>query len=98
MDLALRGKKALVTGGTRGVGRGIVLALARAGVDVVTCYQRDSDFVASLEAELKEIGGDHHVVRADLSQPSDVAELLSTVEERYGRLDLLVNNAGAISH
>lgn len=41
MDLELQGKKALVTGGTRGVGRGIVLALARAGVDVITCYLQE---------------------------------------------------------
>ncbi|KUO20117.1 SDR family NAD(P)-dependent oxidoreductase [Streptomyces dysideae] len=99
MDLGLKGKKALVTGGTRGVGRGVVLALARAGVDVVTCYQRDSEYVASLERELKETGGDHHVLRADLSQPEEIAALLAKVRELHGdRLDLLVNNAGAISH
>jgi 3-oxoacyl-[acyl-carrier protein] reductase len=98
MDLALRGKKALVTGGTRGVGRGIVLALARAGVDVITCYQNESEYVTSLEAELKETGGDHHVLRADLSQPAEIAELLERVKDRHGRLDLLVNNAGTISH
>ncbi|MEV5341291.1 SDR family oxidoreductase [Streptomyces sp. NPDC052676] len=99
MDLGLRGKKALVTGGTRGVGRGIVLALARAGVDVVTCYQRDSEYVTSLERELKETGGDHHVLRADLSEPAQIAALLEQVRELHGdRLDLLVNNAGAISH
>ncbi|MEV2255297.1 SDR family oxidoreductase [Streptomyces sp. NPDC050147] len=98
MDLELRGKKALVTGGTRGVGRGIVLALAHAGVDVVTCYQRESDYVTSLERELKEIGGDHHVLRADLSQPREIATLLERVKEIHGTIDLLVNNAGAISH
>jgi 3-oxoacyl-[acyl-carrier protein] reductase len=99
MDLGLKGKKALVTGGTRGVGRGVVLALARAGVDVVTCYQRDSEYVASLERELKETGGDHHVLRADLSRPEEIAALLAKVRELHGdRLDLLVNNAGAISH
>ncbi|MET7456659.1 SDR family NAD(P)-dependent oxidoreductase [Streptomyces sp. NPDC005574] len=99
MDLELRGKKALVTGGTRGVGRGVVLALARAGVDVVTCYQHPSDYVTSLEEELKETGGNHHVLRADLSQPEEIAELLTKVRELHGdRLDLLVNNAGAISH
>ncbi|MFF6779082.1 SDR family NAD(P)-dependent oxidoreductase [Streptomyces sp. NPDC012637] len=99
MDLGLKGKKALVTGGTRGVGRGVVLALARAGVDVVTCYQRESDYVTSLEQELKETGGDHHVLRADLSEPADIAALLGRVRELHGdRLDLLVNNAGAISH
>ncbi|MFC8131469.1 SDR family NAD(P)-dependent oxidoreductase [Streptomyces sp. NPDC057302] len=98
MDLELRGKKALVTGGTRGVGRGIVLALAHAGVDVVTCYQRESDYVTSLERELKEIGGDHHVLRADLSQPQEIAALLERVKEIHKKIDLLVNNAGAISH
>ena len=99
MDLGLKGKKALVTGGTRGVGRGVVLALARAGVDVVTRYQRESDHVASLERELKETGGAHHVLRADLSRPEDVAALLGQVRELHGdRLDLLVNNAGTISH
>ncbi|MDH6453699.1 MULTISPECIES: SDR family NAD(P)-dependent oxidoreductase [unclassified Streptomyces] len=99
MDLGLRGKKALVTGGTRGVGRGIVLALARAGADVVTCYRSESEHVASLERELKEIGGDHLVVQADLTQPVRVARLLEQVREAHGGvLDLVVNNAGAISH
>lgn len=98
MDLALTGKKALVTGGTRGVGRGIVLALARAGVDVATCYQQQSEYVASLERELKDIGGDHHVLRADLSDPDEVAGLTDRVGKLFKSLDLVVNNAGAISH
>ncbi|MFF5286986.1 SDR family NAD(P)-dependent oxidoreductase [Streptomyces sp. NPDC013171] len=98
MNLALEGKKALVTGGTRGVGRGIVLALARAGVDVVTCYRQPSDHVGSLERELKEIGGDHHVLRADLSRPEEAASLVERAGAAYGRLDLVVNNAGTISH
>lgn len=99
MDLGLKGKKALVTGGTRGVGRGIVLELARAGVDVVTCYRRESEYVASLERELKATGGNHRVLRADLTKPEETARLLEHTREAFGdRLDLLVNNAGAISH
>lgn len=98
MDLGLAGKKALVTGGTRGVGRGIVRALAQAGVDVLTCYQNSSDAVTSLEKELKETGGDHHVVKADVADPADVTALLAQAKAHYGRLDLVVNNAGAISH
>ena len=98
MDLGLNGKKALVTGGVRGVGRGVVLALARAGVNVVTCYRHDSELVTSLERELKEIGGDHHVVRADLADPQQVTQLLEQVRATLGGLDLVVNNAGAISH
>jgi 3-oxoacyl-[acyl-carrier protein] reductase len=98
MDLDLAGKKALVTGGSRGVGRGIVLSLARAGVDVVTCYRQESELVESLVRELKEIGGDHHVVQADVTDTASVERLVSEARERYGRLDIVVNNAGAISH
>ncbi|MER8039986.1 SDR family NAD(P)-dependent oxidoreductase [Streptomyces hydrogenans] len=98
MDLSLNGRKALVTGGSRGVGRGIVLALARAGVDVVTCYRQESEAVESLRAELKEIGGDHHVLRADLTDPAEIEGLLAECATRLGSLDLVVNNAGAISH
>ncbi|CAM3690878.1 SDR family oxidoreductase [Kibdelosporangium persicum] len=98
MDLDLVGKKALVTGGTRGVGRGIVLALARNGVDVITCYRQESEASASLVRELKEIGGHHHVLRADLAEPVEIADLLHECESRFGRLDLVVNNAAVISH
>lgn len=98
MDLGLTGRKALVTGGSRGVGRGIVLALARAGMDVITCYRQNSEAAAALERELKAIGGQHHVLRADLAAPQQIAELLGECKNRFGRLDLLVNNAGAISH
>jgi len=98
MDLGLEGTKALVTGGTRGVGRGIVVALAHAGVDVITCYREDSEAADSLERELKEIGGRHYVLRADLAEPQQIADLLVEAKSRFGRLDLVVNNAGAISH
>ncbi|HZN19475.1 MAG TPA: SDR family NAD(P)-dependent oxidoreductase [Micromonosporaceae bacterium] len=98
MDLGLRGKKALVTGGTRGIGRGVVLALARHGVDVLTCHRQGGEAVDSLERELKETGGQHHVVRADLADPAQVAGLLDECRTRFGHLDLVVNNAGAISH
>jgi 3-oxoacyl-[acyl-carrier protein] reductase len=98
MDLGLVGKKALVTGGVRGVGRGIVRRLAEAGVEVMTCYRQESDFVASLERELKEIGGNHHVMRADLADPAQVDGLFEEVRTRFGQLDLVVNNAAAISH
>ncbi|MGI5404009.1 SDR family NAD(P)-dependent oxidoreductase [Streptomyces sp. CA-135486] len=98
MDLGLRGKKALVTGGTRGVGRGIVRALAQVGVDVLTCYRQESEAVTSLENELKETGGAHHVVRADVADPADVTALIEHARTHYGHLDLVVNNAGAISH
>ncbi|WP_018681698.1 SDR family NAD(P)-dependent oxidoreductase [Actinokineospora enzanensis] len=98
MDLGLKGRKALVTGGSRGIGRGVVTALAAAGVDVVTCYRQDSAAVDSLRHELKETGGQHHVLRADLARPEQITELLAETRDRLGGLDLVVNNAGAISH
>lgn len=98
MNLELNGVKALVTGGTRGVGRGIVRALAKAGADVITCYRQDGEAVASLERELKEIPGDHHAVRADLARVEEIDRLMGEVRTRFGRLDVIVNNAGAISH
>jgi 3-oxoacyl-[acyl-carrier protein] reductase len=94
----LSGRKALVTGGTRGIGREITLALARAGADVVVCYRKDGEHVEQLARELKEIAGDHHVVRADVSDTADVRALADECRARFGGLDVVVNNAGVISH
>jgi NAD(P)-dependent dehydrogenase (short-subunit alcohol dehydrogenase family) len=98
IDLGLAGKKALVTGGSRGIGRAIVLALARSGASVAACYQRESDAVKSLGTELEGIGGGSHVVQADVSDEASVTRLAASVRERFGRLDVLVNNAGVVSH
>ncbi|HXG12481.1 MAG TPA: 3-oxoacyl-ACP reductase family protein [Gemmataceae bacterium] len=98
MDLELKGKKALVTGGSRGIGRAIVLALARQGVSVAACYQRESDAVASLADELRKLGNDSHTAQADVSDPASVAKLVGGVRDRFGRIDVLVNNAGVVSH
>jgi 3-oxoacyl-[acyl-carrier protein] reductase len=95
MDVS--GKTALVTGGTRGIGRGIVLALARAGVTVVTCGRSGGDHADSLAKELKELGGDHQVLQADVSDPEAVSQLATAVRD-LGGLDILVSNAGTISH
>lgn len=94
----LNGAKALVTGGVRGVGRGIVVELARAGADVITCYRHDGEHVNVLQHELKEAGGDHHVIRADVTRPDELDGLFTEVQRRFGRLDIVVNNAGVISH
>lgn len=97
-ELAVEGKKFLITGGTKGIGRGLVLHAAAAGGDVITCYRSEDESVASLVRELKEIGGDHHVLRADIGTPEGVTELITECRNRFGNLDVIVNNAGVISH
>ncbi|MDX3377998.1 SDR family NAD(P)-dependent oxidoreductase [Streptomyces cyaneofuscatus] len=97
MELRLVGKNALVTGGSRGIGRATVLTLAKAGATVVTCYRQEGEAVESLARELKEIGGDHVLVRADVGTAEGVELVLAACRERFETLDILVNNAGVIS-
>lgn len=92
------GKGILVTGGTRGIGRAIVTAFAKAGGNVITCYREASDAADSLLIELKETGGEHHAVKADVTSPDAVGHLVAECERRYGGLDAVVHNAGTISH
>jgi len=98
MDLDLKGKRALVTGGSRGIGRAIVLALARQGASVAACYQNESEAVTSLVAELDRLGNNSHVAQADVSHEADVQRLIAGVRQRFGGIDVLVNNAGVVSH
>ncbi|THK35761.1 SDR family oxidoreductase [Ensifer sp. MPMI2T] len=89
-----RGKIALVTGGGTGVGRAISKALGSAGYKVVVSGRR-SDVLEKAVADLTaEAGGEFLAVSADVGDPASVRALFDTVSERYGRLDLLVNNAG----
>lgn len=98
MTIRITHKNALVTGGTRGIGRAIVLALAGAGASVVSCYRHDIEAADALATELKETEGQHHLVQADVSQPADVDRLAAECRDRLGSVDIVVNNAGTISH
>lgn len=92
------GKRALVTGGSRGMGRAVALALARAGAAVAACYRQPGEAVDTLTAELKELGDAHTLLQGDISVPAEAAQLADTAGERLGGLDIIVNSAGAISH
>jgi 3-oxoacyl-[acyl-carrier protein] reductase len=94
MEQNLAGKRVLVTGGTKGIGRATVLGFARAGAQVVTCHHTADEAAASLDRELKEIGGRHLVVQADVTDATDVARLVDLAREHCGELDVLVNNVG----
>jgi len=98
MDLELNGKRALVTGGSRGIGRAIVLALAQQGVRVAAAHVRDSDDSASLSAELEQIGNGSRTIKADLSDEAATQQMVDEVADEFGGIDILVNNAGVVSH
>jgi 3-oxoacyl-[acyl-carrier protein] reductase len=94
MDLGLRGKVALVTGSSRGLGRAVAEELAREGCAVVIC-SRDPDSIALAAREIaSEIGADVLPVAANLTDPDDVTRLLRTAHDRFGRVDVLVTNTG----
>src|SRR5262245_33091141 len=84
-------KAALVTGGATGIGRAAVLALARAGYDV--CINYGSSEGAARETA-KQAGGNSLLVKCDVSDEAGVRRMVSTIKEKFGRLDVLINNAG----
>ncbi|MEU7166093.1 SDR family NAD(P)-dependent oxidoreductase [Streptomyces morookaense] len=96
MAISLKGRRALVTGGSRGIGRATVLALAEAGAEVMTCHRQPGGHAESLRRELAALPGTHHVVRADLSDPGQAGQLARCAADAFGHLDVLVNNAGVI--
>ena len=90
----LTGKRVLVTGGARGIGRAISLAFARGGASVLACYHRSAEAAERLAVELKELPGDHEVARADVTDRVQAQALADLARERFGGLDVLVNNVG----
>jgi NAD(P)-dependent dehydrogenase (short-subunit alcohol dehydrogenase family) len=93
----LTGRTAVVTGSTRGLGRAFARALAEAGANIVV-VGRDTDAAAEVEAELLALGVGVLVVRADVTRRPDIERLLAQSTERFSRIDVLVNNAGACIH
>jgi NAD(P)-dependent dehydrogenase (short-subunit alcohol dehydrogenase family) len=85
---------ALVTGGARGIGLGIARALAREGFDLAVCGRREESQAAGALEELRALGAAVFYVAADLALAPDRERLVAAVRERFGRLHVLVNNAG----
>ena len=93
MDLDLSGKTALVTGGSRGLGKAIAMAMAEKGAQVVICG-RKQDNLDQAVADLGGKGLNVAAFRANVGRSDEVAALFQSVEERFGKLDILVNNVG----
>ena len=91
MEINLQGKVALVTGASRGIGRAIALALARAGADVALGYRSNR---SAAKAVADQCGPRPLLVQGNVADPLICKEILDKVIARYGRIDILVNNAG----
>ncbi|MEK8144311.1 glucose 1-dehydrogenase [Streptomyces sp. M10(2022)] len=90
---ALTGRTAVVTGGSRGIGRAIVLRLARDGANVVFNYSQNVEAADDVVRQAQESDGNVMAVQSDLSEPSAAEELMATADRHLGGLDILVNNA-----
>lgn len=95
----LQGKVALVTGGSRGIGRTIVLALSRAGAEVAFCYRRSSAAADAVRAEVEANTGHRALaVAADVAEDDGRKRLIAEVRGRFETVDILVNNAGIMEN
>ncbi|HXG52336.1 MAG TPA: SDR family NAD(P)-dependent oxidoreductase [candidate division Zixibacteria bacterium] len=95
IEKPLAGKTALVTGASRGIGKAVALAFARAGAAVLICA-RGVEALRAAEAELRGAGATVIAVGADVGRAEDVDELMRAARERFGGLDILVNNASLL--
>jgi NAD(P)-dependent dehydrogenase (short-subunit alcohol dehydrogenase family) len=90
----LLGHNALVTGASKGIGKGIALAFGKAGADVIINYNSDAAGAEAVTREIRQLGRRAHAIQGDVGRASDVARMFAEAEENLGRLTILVNNAG----
>ncbi|MBK9216914.1 MAG: 3-oxoacyl-[acyl-carrier-protein] reductase [Chloracidobacterium sp.] len=94
MTKNFEGKAAIVTGGTRGIGKAIVLELARRGANVAFNYSKSEDEAEALKAEVEKLGVQALAAQCDVANTEAAAEFVGQVKEAFGTVDFLVNNAG----
>ncbi|MEE2753180.1 MAG: 3-oxoacyl-[acyl-carrier-protein] reductase [Candidatus Latescibacterota bacterium] len=92
--MRLEGKRAIVTGGNRGIGRAIALRLADEGADVAVCASKSVDSAEAVAQEIRAKGRNSVATRGDVSNADEVEALVSDVLEKFSSVDILVNNAG----
>lgn len=90
----LKGKVAVVTGASRGIGRAVALKLASMNAAVIVNYAGSKDKAESVVKEIQEMGKTAEAVQCDVSDFEQCSQLIQQVQEHYGRIDILVNNAG----
>ncbi|CAN5336805.1 SDR family oxidoreductase [soil metagenome] len=94
MNIRLDGKRALVTGGSSGIGAAIVHALADAGAKVAVNYVSHPDAAEGIVRAIREAGGEAVALHADVSDPTAVAQMFQELDAAWGGIDILINNAG----
>ncbi len=90
----LTGKSAIVTGGSRGIGKAIALRLAQQGADICISYRGNADAALATQKEIEALGRKCVAVQADVTQPAAAEELVKAALDAFGKVDILVNNAG----
>jgi 3-oxoacyl-[acyl-carrier protein] reductase len=95
MDLGLKGRSALVTGGSKGIGKAVARGLAQEGARVAICAREPKALDEAAKRIAGETGAEVVAVAGDLTRPADVERIVAAAIDRFGRLDILVNNAGA---
>jgi enoyl-[acyl-carrier protein] reductase III len=93
--MRLKGRQALVTGSSRGIGRGIALKLAREGATIAVHYFQNHEAAADTLAQVRELGSDGIIVRADISRPEEVQRIFTEVRDTFGTIDIFVSNASS---
>jgi enoyl-[acyl-carrier protein] reductase III len=93
--MELAGKLALVTGGGRGIGRAVALQLAEAGADVLVNYLRNADAAEETAEEVRKLGRKSETIRAHVGDPDRVERMFGEIADRWGYLDVLINNAAS---
>ena len=90
----LDGKKALITGGSRGIGRATTILFARAGCDVALNYINQKEAAEKVKEEVGKTGRECLIFKADISLKNDIHSMVEKIMQKWGRIDILVNNAG----
>jgi enoyl-[acyl-carrier protein] reductase III len=93
--MSLKGKIALVTGGSRGIGRAITLKLASEGADVIINYYRRTSQAEMTAAEVRKIGVKAQIIKANVGDSDKVNDMFQEIEAKFGKLDILINNAAS---
>src|ERR1041384_4545502 len=92
--MSLRNRVALISGGTRGIGKGIALCLAKEGARIAIGYRSNKNVAQNTLRQLQAEGADCVAVEADITTAARSEQFVNTVTDRFGRLDILVNNVG----